>query len=271
MNHLLISKTGTRFRSLFLLIFLTGCSTFTLSGQNISVTQVGNPVVFPNTINNPILRIHIVNNGPQVPISNLTFSTNGSTNPATDIMNAKLYHSGADSIFNIMNVSLVGTYVNPWSTNYTFFPAPTSYNLPSGDHYFWLTYDIYAGAVVCNLVDAQFLMFSVFGIPNSVINGSPPGNSLIGPCTTSLSDQETSSEFTMVPNPANESVLLNASTSNIQIVEISDLHGKLKYRAEYNNLQSVNLDITAFDAGVYICNLLVDGKWHHQKLVVSKN
>ncbi len=121
-------------------------------------------------------------------LSNMEFNTNGSSNPPGDIQSAKLWFSGGTSIFSFDNAVLLGTYNNPWLTNYTFLTAPNAnysgmanFNgLQHGDNYFWLTYDIRAAAVGGHVVDAEWINLSLNGTvqapPNPV---TLPGNRLI--------------------------------------------------------------------------------------------
>ncbi len=109
-------------------------------------------------------------------LTNMEFNTNGSTNPPTDISMARLFFSGGTDYFSMDNVISLGTYVNPWSTNYMFLTAPNanytgpgSFNgLVHGDNYFWITYDVSAAAVMGDFVDAEWIGFNMpaANIPN---------------------------------------------------------------------------------------------------------
>src|SRR4030095_1176355 len=94
-------------------------------------------------------------------LSNMEFNTNGSSSPPNDIQSAKLWFTGGTPTFNMANAVLIGTYNNPWLTNYLFLTAPnanytgmaTFNGLEHGDNYFWITYNIRAAAIGGNVVD----------------------------------------------------------------------------------------------------------------------
>ncbi len=104
-----------------------------------------------NSTNNQIIQIQVVTSGSTNPLSVTSFSlgTNGSTAPATDISNAKIYYTGTSNVF--ATTTLVGTTNNPNGT----FSLTGSQQLSSGTNYFWLTYDLQPAAVVPDLLDAQ--------------------------------------------------------------------------------------------------------------------
>ncbi|MBL0342191.1 MAG: hypothetical protein IPP71_15535 [Bacteroidetes bacterium] len=87
----------------------------------------------------------------------MLFNTIGSTNPPSDITNAKLWYTGGTSSFDPTIATLVNTFVAPWATNYTF--AGNFTGLQHGDNYFWITYDIPLAATSGNFVDAEWVNF----------------------------------------------------------------------------------------------------------------
>jgi len=83
---------------------------------------------------------------------NILFNTNGTTSPSTDIQNARLWYSGSFFDLDTNSAELLGTVASPWFTNITF----PGRSLVNGINYFWVTYDIQAGATKGNQVDAEF-------------------------------------------------------------------------------------------------------------------
>ena len=137
-----------------------------------TTTQTNILSVFLPAVNQQIIGLQVVTSGNTNPISATSFSfgTNGSTNPATDISNAKLFFSGTNP--NFLTTTQVGATVN--APNGPFTIAGSS-QLSSGVNYFWLTYDVPSGAVIGDSLDAQCNSVTVGGntyIPTVI---APPG------------------------------------------------------------------------------------------------
>ena len=116
-----------------------------------STTTQNTASIAPNSTNNRIIGMQVVTTGDLNPftVSQFKLTTTGSSNPLTDIRNAKVFYTGNSSTF--ATASQYGTTVaNP---NGTFYVTGTQ-SLFSGINYFWLTYDIPSGATIGNLVDA---------------------------------------------------------------------------------------------------------------------
>ncbi|MBI4947775.1 MAG: T9SS type A sorting domain-containing protein [Bacteroidetes bacterium] len=113
------------------------------------------------TSNNQIIGIPIVITGscpPSIDATSFTLNTTGSTAPGTDITTAKLWYTGTSSVF--ATTTLFGTQASPNGA----FTITGTQNLPAaGTYYFWLTYDIAAGAVTNNFVDAEVTSVTVGG------------------------------------------------------------------------------------------------------------
>src|SRR6185436_9578740 len=141
-------------------------------GVGLDLQNVAN-VAKPST-NNWIIGFHVTVNNEltQCALDTFKFTHNGSTNPGVDIANSgtggvRLYWSGGSNTFvqNAaglpVNAIQVGTYAGPAFPVPSFkitpvIPAP--YNgLLNGINYFWLIYDISAGAIAGDYVDADFL------------------------------------------------------------------------------------------------------------------
>ncbi len=145
-----------------------------------------------NSVNQPIIGCKLTMAGAMSPkvLTKMTFNTNGSTSPPTDITNAKLWFSGGTNIFSTENAILLGTYSQPWSIQDTFLinspyysGAPSFSGLEVGENYFWLTYNIPPNALSGNYVDAEWVQLNISGTGNITPNPqSLPGARPIG-CT----------------------------------------------------------------------------------------
>ncbi len=261
----------------------------TISAQVISSTtiQVGNTVVYQNTINNLILRVEIETGPSAVTLTEMLFTTNGCDNPTTDLANAKLWFSGISPAFNTANATLLVTWTPnvpfPWATNFAFMTSGSMNNtglssfngmIAGQKNYFWLTYNITPSAYICNYVDAQFLQFKA----NSTILlpsiQSPPGNSQIGPCPTGISEIENNPLLTIFPVPATDEINLTftkqiATPISIDLLEIS---GKLiiplfKGIPE-SNISSLRISLKNYAPGLYLIRTRYDGKESLSKIVL---
>lgn len=96
---------------------------------------------------NAILQVNVVTTGNLSPfnVSALALSTNGSSNAATDIANARVYCTGGSPVFN-STVQFGSTVVDP-SGSYT---VTGSVDLQEGNNYFWVCYDIKPSATLLN-------------------------------------------------------------------------------------------------------------------------
>ena len=140
-----------------------------------TATQNNTASAAPNQVNQEIIGVQILTDGSLTPLSatSFTFNTSGSTNPATDITNAKLFFTGGSSIFAATNqFGLTST-----SPNGSFTIAGTQ-TLNGGTNYFWLAYDIPATAVLNNYLDAQCTSLTVGTVKTPTIT-NPAGNRLI--------------------------------------------------------------------------------------------
>jgi hypothetical protein len=142
--------------------------------NNISLSQPVTSSVFKGTNNNLILAIKIdMNSGAPVSITNFNFSTNGSTNAAGDISNARLYFTGSTNAFSTtgpvgINTAPVGAYnINSNQT------------LSAGSNYFWLAYDVPANAKANNKLDAELITVTIDGKTDSLNAGTISGSRVI--------------------------------------------------------------------------------------------
>lgn len=234
--------------------------------QSVTVFQAGNPVVFPNTLNQPILRIYITTGATATAISNFIFNTSGSTNPLFDIVMSKLYYSGSDSIFNTMNVQLMDTVVNPWATNFSF--NPSLQNLAAGDHYFWLTYDVAATAIVCDTLDAEFLSLNFNNVAFNVGNPAPQGNSVIGTCSTLVMDLNATIKPLLYPNPAVDKINVKFDSVPVELLRVYNLLGVLVDEIEVASSGAFSLDVSHFIPGLYLMQLVSDTGTYEERFQV---
>ncbi|HJY62599.1 MAG TPA: GEVED domain-containing protein, partial [Ignavibacteria bacterium] len=123
-----------------------------MSYSSSTSTQTLTAPVSPGTVNNQIIGIEVVMNNLCLPLSVTQFdlSTNGSTDPPTDISNAKLWYTGTSSTF-ATTTQFGSTYSGPNGA----FSITGSQALTSGTNYFWLSYDIPSGATLNDYVDAE--------------------------------------------------------------------------------------------------------------------
>ncbi|MBN2668438.1 MAG: T9SS type A sorting domain-containing protein [Bacteroidales bacterium] len=138
-----------------------------------TTTQTNTSNVGVNSTSNEIVGLQVVTTGAGSPLSatSFTFNTTGSTAPATDITNGKLWSTGTSSTF--ATTTQVGTVVaNPNGT----FSFTGSVTLSEGTNYFWLTYDIPTGGVIGDVVDAQCTSVTVGGTARTPTVTNPAGN-----------------------------------------------------------------------------------------------
>ncbi len=127
----------------------------------------------PASTNQEIVCIEVVTTGPTSPISITDFelTTLGSTSPGTDVINAKLYYTGTSSTF-----STATQFGSPLSGPNGTFTISGTQALSEGTNYFWLTYDINAGAALHNKVDARCTQITVDGSDFAPTVKNPAGD-----------------------------------------------------------------------------------------------
>lgn len=128
-----------------------------------------------NSNNNEILRLEVEMSatGAGIAATSFTFNTNGSVAPTTNISNARVYYTGASPFFNTNQ--LFGTFNGPNGT----FTINGNVNVLNGMNYFWLVYDIPAGAIINDSVDAEFISVTVNGLSNPATISAPAGSRTI--------------------------------------------------------------------------------------------
>ena len=149
-----------------------GCSSIPMSYISSTTVQNNTSNALRDQINQEVIGIQIVTNGGLTPLSasSFTFNTSGSTNPVTDISNAKLFYTGTGGTFE--SATQFGTTsVSPNGS----FTITGNQELNDGTNYFWLTYDVPATAVLGNSLDAQCTELVVGTVQTPTVT-DPVGN-----------------------------------------------------------------------------------------------
>ncbi len=145
-----------------------------------TTTTSSTAAVALNSNKNQILGITVNTTGILTPLtaSSFTFNTNGSTNPTSDIITAKLWTSGTSS--NFATATLLGdTVVSPNGPFSISTGTGMPYTLATGTNYFWLTYDVPATAVAGNTIDAELTSLVVGGATYIPTVTAPTGARLL--------------------------------------------------------------------------------------------
>ncbi len=116
-----------------------------------TVTQTLFTDIAVSATNQQIIGIEVVTQeaGSPFDMTQFNFNTTGSTDAGNDISQAKVYATGTSNTFATGNT--FGTQASP-NGNFTINGTET---LAEGTNYFWLVYDIAAGAINCNRLDAE--------------------------------------------------------------------------------------------------------------------
>ncbi|MFH2094836.1 MAG: BNR-repeat neuraminidase N-terminal domain-containing protein [Bacteroidota bacterium] len=144
-----------------------------------TASQPNTTDVSTGTTNQEIIRLEVVTTGVTSPInaSEIRIRTNGTTNYATDIADARIWYTGTSSSFSTTNQYGTVVAVPPApGTNMVFTGTQT---LEPGTNYFWLTYSIPAGATPGNFVDGVFQRITVAGVNYSPAITAPAGERTI--------------------------------------------------------------------------------------------
>ncbi len=133
-------------------------------------------VVTPGSGDQQILKMKLTLKGELNPITEtkFVFGTEGTTRPE-DIAGAKLFFTGANE--NFIAAEQVGATVNTPNGEFSF---TASKQLAEGDNYFWLLYDIAAGAVIDDAIDARLIKIKLGNAAEQIIaDGNPAGNRIV--------------------------------------------------------------------------------------------
>ncbi|MFW6302652.1 MAG: fibronectin type III domain-containing protein [Bacteroidales bacterium] len=144
-----------------------------MSYTSSTVTQTNTDPLNPGSVDQEIICVEVVTNDPTSPldITQFNFNTTGSTDPGTDLENAKLYYTGTTGTFGTAT-QFGASEANP-DGNYTITGTQA---LAEGTNYFWLAYDINNGATIDNYVDAQCTSITVDASAETPTETNPDGN-----------------------------------------------------------------------------------------------
>lgn len=135
--------------------------------------QSSTATVSANSTNQQIIRVNVQTGGSlsQQTINSISFNTSGTTD-ASDITAARVFYTGASATFST-TTQYGSTVSNPGSKGA--FTVSSNINVSSGNHYFWLVYDIGANPGVGDQFDAQCTAVSVNNIQRTPSVTDPAG------------------------------------------------------------------------------------------------
>lgn len=147
-----------------------------MSYASSAVTQNNTSNITAGLPDQNVIGVEVVTNNSSNPLSatSFTFNTTGSSSPAGDITNAKVYYTGTSNTFSAIN-QFGSTTSNPNGT----FTITGNQTLSSGTNYFWLTYDIPATATTGHWVDAECTALTVGAVPRTPSPTTVIGNRTI--------------------------------------------------------------------------------------------
>lgn len=150
------SGTTQAFRPNIQLV-ITGTTPMTYDSSD--VTQGNTETLNPGELNKEIACIEIVTTGTssQIDLTQLTINMTGSTDGTNDVSNIDIFYTGVSSIFATSTTFGTGTPAGG-SINIT-----GNQSLLTGSNFFWIAYDIDAGATIGNFVDAECTLLTLSG------------------------------------------------------------------------------------------------------------
>jgi len=144
-------------------LYMSGSSDMYCSA--VEVTQAETDDVNKGAVNQEIIGIKVTTVNPDNPISATAFRFTTAGTPGTDdvsdILNARVWYTGASSTF-ATTTQFGSTYGTP-PADPTNMDITGSQALVEGANYFWLTYDISGTAITSNKVDAKCTVITVDG------------------------------------------------------------------------------------------------------------
>ncbi len=147
-----------------------------MSVSSITTTQNNTSDFYKGLNKVEIIGVEITTTGYLTPIdvTSFTFNTNGSTNPGTDITNAKLWTTGTSSTF--ATTTQIGNIVSSPNGAFTISSGTNlPYTLENGTNYFWITYDVPTSATTNNYVDAECNSVTAGGTSYTPTTTAPSG------------------------------------------------------------------------------------------------
>ncbi|GEM_PF-2055134 len=141
-----------------------------------TTTQNTNPVA-AGAVHAQVIGVQVVMAGAISPLSitSVSMNTTGTTSTA-NLSNAKLFYTGTSPAFSAVNQ--FGSTVGSPSGSFSF---TGSQSLLSGTNYFWLTYDVSAGATPGNLVDGECTSITVGSAQTPTVTAPAGARSVVAP------------------------------------------------------------------------------------------
>ena len=146
----------------------SGTRTITASSTTAATIQPTTNVIAIPSNNNQVLRVDVTTCANST-VTDLNLATTGSTNPSTDISNAKVYFTTTTTFSTATQFG--STVSNPNGT----FTVSGSQVLTTGTGYFWITYDVPGGATAGNVVDAECTSATINGSSYVPATTNPAG------------------------------------------------------------------------------------------------
>jgi hypothetical protein len=152
----------------------TGTAAIAMSYSSSTTTQETGPA-YKGVTGQKIIRVNIVTTGSASALTatQFTFNANGTTDiNEINVGAAKLYYTGSTATFS---TSILFGSTTPTIASYNISGSAT---LGEGNNYFWLAYDVIAGAVTNNIIDAECTSIEASGTRTPSVT-APSGNKTI--------------------------------------------------------------------------------------------
>ncbi|QKJ63384.1 LamG-like jellyroll fold domain-containing protein [Flavobacterium sp. M31R6] len=149
--------------------------TNTMQINTVSLVQTELPTGMGDT-DQRIVAVKVSASGTVNPLSlsALKFTMTGTTN-VSDVTDIKIYSSGTTAVFNLATATLFGS-IAPATGALT---VNGSKALVSGDNYFWITYDVAAGATEGNVLDATCESIVANSVTYNSVASTVAGNRVV--------------------------------------------------------------------------------------------
>jgi hypothetical protein len=181
------------------------------------VEHVAAPQVLPGTNDNPVIRIKI-EVGPLSETLNALFISPGiTTNPAGNILATNIYYTGSSTLFSTTQL-------------YTGAIMP----LASGNHFFWVAYNLTTGAAVCDTIDAECYTVYVSSGTQTPAVVNPPEFALVGNCITSFEEPGSASLLFYIDQD-NLLQLPSINWNLLEVISVSSQSAVINYSYQYSN------------------------------------
>ena len=250
-------------KTIFYLLILLCFFPIDSNAQYISSTveQVSSTSVLPGSINNPINRLKIEIGPNAVSLFAIFLSTANTNNPASNVDSLHVFYTGNNATFTSTN-PFGTTLQNPFS-NVMF-----TGNLPltTGTNYFWIVTDLNDSAAVCDSID--FICYSIYLSGGTVTPAitDPPGEAIIGNCTTSFLD-EPLTKFMVFPNPTSDNLFIqNNESTNTYFIKLFNTKGDIVF--ESFSTPSI-VPVHHLSNGIYYLHIYNSELSLHQKITVQ--